>query len=267
MGLQSLALRNPFRSLFGASRRHRLLAVLPFRDEMRFLPDWFANVSPHVDGVVALDDGSRDGSADFVARQPKVVALLRQDRKPAEAWDCGANRRRLYAAAGAEGAQWILGLDADERLEREFRRRAEREIERLESRGLTAGAVRLRELWDRPDRMRVDGVWGIKRPGRLFAYRDHAELDQRRLHGHWPPIDSLRRDGEGSEAFEPLDLEVYHLRMLRAEDRARRRDRYNDLDPERRFQAMGYDYLADTEGLSVLPLPAGREYEPRPRTP
>ena len=131
---------------------------------------------------------------------------------------------------------------------------------------MTAGAVRIRELWDRPDRMRVDGVWGIKAPGRLFAYREHAELDPRRLHGHWPPLDSLRRDAEGRESFEPLDLEVYHLRMLRAEDRERRRDRYNGLDPERRFQAMGYDYLTDTACLAVVPLPPGREFKPMPRS-
>ena len=98
--------------------------MLPFRDEMRFLPGWFANVLPHVDGVVALDDGSSDGSAEFVGAQPKVEALLHTGRRAAEPWDCGANRRRLYAAAGDCGAQWIVGLDADERVERDFRRRA-----------------------------------------------------------------------------------------------------------------------------------------------
>ena len=52
--------------------------------------------------------------------------------------------------------------------------------------------------------------------------------------------------------------------MVRPEDRERRRERYNRLDPERRFQAIGYDYLVDPTGLEVVPLPAGREYEPMP---
>ncbi len=231
---------------------------------MRFLPGWFANVAPHVDGVVAFDDGSTDGSAEFVAHQPKLVALVRGGRRGSQPWDCGANRRRLYAAAGAHDAQWILGLDADERIERDFRRRAEAEIDRLEALGVTAGAIRIRELWDRPDRMRVDGIWGRKANGRLFAYRADALLDDRRFHGHWPPLDSRIRLPDGREIYEPLDLEIYHLRMIRAEDRQLRRERYNALDPERRFQAIGYDYLTDPQGLVVSPLPAGREYEPMP---
>ena len=251
----------------GIELRPRLIAVLPFRDEMRFLPGWFANVLPHVDGVVAVDDGSADGSAEFVAQQPKVLQLLRRPRRPAEDWDCGANRRDLYWEAGRLGAEWILGLDADERLERDFRKRAESEIRRMDAAQIRAGSIRVRELWNRPDRMRVDGIWGRKAHGRLFRFDASARLDDRKLHGHWPPLDMRRRRGDGSEYFEPLDLELYHLRMVAAADRERRRDRYNALDPERLFQAVGYEYLTDPTNLEVVPLPEGRDYEPMPEDP
>ena len=45
----------------GSTRRVRLLALLAARDEMEQLPAWLRNIAPHVDGIVALDDGSRDG--------------------------------------------------------------------------------------------------------------------------------------------------------------------------------------------------------------
>ena len=50
--------------------------------------------------------------------------------------------------------------------------------------------------------------------------------------------------------------------MIHVQDRERRRDRYNRLDPARAFQKIGYDYLTDAAGLLVETLPSGREYTP-----
>jgi glycosyltransferase involved in cell wall biosynthesis len=44
--------------------RIRLICVTPFRNERRYLADFLANVAPQVDGIVALDDGSSDGSGE-----------------------------------------------------------------------------------------------------------------------------------------------------------------------------------------------------------
>ena len=87
------------------------------------------------------------------------------------AWDEVGNYRRLVEAALRHGATWAVSIDADERVERDFRRRAERVIARGRWLGLSAYAVRLRELWDAPDQYRSDGVWGRKGPARLFRLR------------------------------------------------------------------------------------------------
>ncbi len=243
----------------GPRRRPRLLALLAFRDEMRFLPEYFANVRPHVDGVVALDDGSGDGSADYVAAQSEVLHLIRRPARTPHVWDDAANHRLLVEAAREFAPDWLLGLDADERLERDFRARAEREIRAGERAGRLAFRLTVRELWDDPLRYRADGVWGDKSSARLFAARpDHVFHDQR-LHCHWAPLNS-RVDGD----FPRADLVFYHLRMLHAEDRTARRARYEAADPERAFQAIGYDYLTAIEGLRLEDVATDRAYAPLP---
>ena len=99
--------------------------------------------------------------------------------------------------------------------------------------------------------------WGSKRFARFFRHRDDAEVDPRLVHGHWAPLNS--RTGGG---FPPGDLYLYHLRMLEPAARLARRQRYERLDPDCRYQAIGYAYLTDTDGLRLERLPPGREYEP-----
>lgn len=245
------------------ARRHRLLALLVVRNEMRFLPGWFENVLPHVDGVVALDDGSTDGSADFIASQPGVLELIRVPPREPHVWEDGLNHRHVIEAALRHQPDWMLGIDADERLEREFRTRAEAEIQRAEKKGYAAYSVHLRELWDSPRTYRADGAWGKKLRARLFKNVPGLAFDLRKLHGQWAPRNGFRvLLGIIPLGYPTADLILYHLRMIDARDREARRDRYNQLDPDRRFQREGYDYLTDAKGLQLRELPAGREYEP-----
>ncbi len=227
------------------ARRTRLIALLAVRDGMRHLPGFFRNVAPQVDGIVALDDGSSDGSADLLTQHKAVIEVLRRpvDRPT---WDEVGNHRALIAAALRHDAEWIMCVDADERLEREFRTRAERVIARGGWLGYSAFAVRLRELWDTPDQYRVDGVWGRKRVVRLFRAREDHEFDPAPIHGVKAPLQA-RRLGR----FPNGDLTIYHLGMLRPDDREHRRRRYEHADPDRRWQRIGYEYLTDMRGLRL----------------
>jgi hypothetical protein len=67
---------------------------------MRFLPGFVRNVGPQVDGIVALDDGSTDGTGDYLASRPEVIELIRvPPERPA--WDEPGNHRRLVESASS----------------------------------------------------------------------------------------------------------------------------------------------------------------------
>lgn len=57
-------------------------------------------------------------------------------------------------------------------------------------------------------------------------------------------------------------LNLYHLKMIDPARRSARRDPYSFLDPHRRDQAIGYDYLADATGVQLEPIPPDRRYHP-----
>jgi hypothetical protein len=245
----------PSWGLFGAARRRvRLLALLAVRDGMRHLPGFLRNVAPQVDGIIAFDDGSADGSTELLEGHKSVLELLRGPRER-PAWDEVGNHRSLVGAALRHGAEWILSVDADERVEREFRIRAERVIARGSLLGYSAYAVRMRELWDDRDRYRADGVWGRKEVARLFRARPDHEFDAKSLHGSKAPMQGKRRG-----RYPRADLTMYHLGMLRPEDRAARRARYEREDPDRRWQSIGYEYLTDERGLRLRRIRAGRAF-------
>jgi hypothetical protein len=223
---------------------------------MRFLPGYLASLAPNVDGIVALDDGSTDGTHELLQSSPHVLEVVRvpPDRPR---WDEVGNHRQLVQAALRHAPDWLVSVDADERVERDFRTRAERVIRRGHRSGHSAYALRLRELWGSRKRYRIDGVWGNKAPARLFRARPDHEFDTRPLHAHKAPLQA--RDSQGR--FPVADLIVYHLRMVRPEDRLARRRRYEALDPEARWQPReGYAYLTDEDGLRLRRMGRRRRF-------
>jgi hypothetical protein len=210
-------------------QRPLVLAVFSFRYDAHLVPDLIANLEPIVDGWVMYDD-----------------------RASLEAHSDERHRRRtLVDAARALGAKWILAVDADQR----FEARLANAMPQLTSQWRpTAWTFNGREMYT-PNRYRVDGVWGEKRRARLFSMYPAQDLTGPVLHGRWFPED-------GSYKIRHSGFNLYHLRMINAERRRLRRDLLNALDPEQRFQAIGYDYLANEEGARFEEIPPGREYYP-----
>ena len=168
----------------------------------------------------------------------------------------GLNHRRLVEGAWDLGADWLFGIDADERVERNFRDRAQAEIRRAQWSGQDALWVHFRELWDSADRWRADGIWGQKRKAALFRSDRTHRFDERRVHAMWPSYPP--RHGDWPHA----DLVLYHLRMIHAADRLERVQKFRRIDPDCVWQPMGYDHLLDETDLELRSLEPGRDYIP-----
>lgn len=216
------------RSGFRALPHPSVVCLTSFRYDAHLVPDMKRNLAGVVDGFVLWDD-----------------------RQAAQKYSSEPERRaRLLAAARDLGANWVLGVDPDERFEPAMAARI---------RDLTAGPDRiwtfdLRELWS-PTSWRSDGIWAKKAVARLWPL--HPELEHRfqPLHSSWAPQDSgLPRKMAG--------IALYHLKTIDARRREKRSALYAALDPERKFSGRGYDYLKDETGLELTEIPPERMYQP-----
>jgi len=213
-------------------RRRKVLAIFSFRYDAHLVPDLIANLEPIVDGWVAFDD--RHGRDAFGDERQRLDALI-------------GEARRL-------GADWVLAVDPDERFEARLAEGIDRLLHR---RRPTVWSFQLREMFT-PTAYRTDGVWDGRLRNRLFPLLEDLRFDELPLHGHRVPVGGRYRQRNSG-------FNLYHLRMIAPERRRLRRDLNKALDPERRLQEIGYDYLADDAGAVLEEIPRGRGYRPAHR--
>ncbi|MCC6734933.1 MAG: hypothetical protein IT534_02255 [Bauldia sp.] len=213
-------------------RRHarpNVVAIFSFRYDAHLVPDLITNIAPVVDGWVAYDDRA---STEVFSNE----------------W---VRRKALIETAQSLGARWILAIDPDERVERRLANRLPR-LTRTDQ--PTAWLFRLREMYA-PDRFRVDGLWRTKQRARLLSLHDDLRFDLPELHAPWQAIYPRYRLRDARQ-------NLYHLKMITPDRRLLRRDLYKALDPDGRYQAVGYDYLADEDGLRLRKVGWRRRYDP-----
>jgi len=92
----------------------RVVALLPFKDEEWILPAYLSSVAPVVDEIVAIDDGSTDGSRRLVENAGGYV-IANTDVVQA-GWAEHSVRQTLLRVGRERGGTHFLGLDADEAL-------------------------------------------------------------------------------------------------------------------------------------------------------
>jgi len=211
--------------LFG--RGPRVIAVFSYRYDAHLVPDLIENLRPAIDGYAAYDD--------------RAATSLFSDEP--------ARRLALIDAARGMAARWVLFVDPDERHEPAL---AEKMRTFTAAEGRVVWGFNFRELY-KQDAYRTDGLWGRKKRFTLFPLLEGQVFDDAALHGPHHPKGYKRR---------LTGLNIYHLRMIARQRRVARRDLYTALDPTAVHQAVGYEYLADDEGMVLKKIPRKRLYRP-----
>lgn len=207
----------------------KIVLIFSFRHDYNLVPDLIDNVSGFIDDYVSWDDRNNKG---LYFHEGKI-------------------RRHLITEAKKKGADWILGMDPDER----FERTAEKKIKILtKSKEKIIYGFHYRELYT-PSQYRIDGVWGGKKRFSLFPAFEDQKFMNLQVHQPWHPINNDYK-------FVETELNLYHLKMIDPQNRKDRKFLFNKLDPGKKIQKIGYDYLDDEKGMKLKRIPFRRRYIP-----
>jgi glycosyltransferase involved in cell wall biosynthesis len=223
----------------------KLVCLTPFRNAVNHLPGYFASVAGFCDGIVALDDGSTDDTAERLQDHPLTLRLLRNPQRPSYAgWDDAENRSRLLDAAGEFEPDWIVQLDADEQMDVEAGAALRDFLEAEGCREFAYGFEVCRMIGDACHFDRTLAVY------RLFAYRAGLRFPRKKL--HFVPIPTAIT----RERWFLLRLRLKHFASLTADLRRQRFDKYRVADPGNEWQ-KSYDNLL-VEPRDLKPWEGGR---------
>jgi glycosyltransferase involved in cell wall biosynthesis len=87
----------------------KLVMMLRVKDGIFFVHEWLACYEKLVDEIIALDNGSTDGTYEALKAHPKVVDVLRT-----EGYNEGRDKNLLYEHVRKRKPDWCIWLDVDE---------------------------------------------------------------------------------------------------------------------------------------------------------
>lgn len=83
--------------------------MLRVKDGILFAEEWLKRFETLADEIVALDNGSTDGTYEMLKAHPKVVEVVRT-----EGYNEGRDKNLLYERVRERKPEWILWVDIDE---------------------------------------------------------------------------------------------------------------------------------------------------------
>ncbi|WP_024631386.1 MULTISPECIES: glycosyltransferase family 2 protein [Paenibacillus] len=225
----------------GTTRPHVTLSMIVRNEEHRYLRQALETHRPWIDRAVIIDDGSTDNTVALCQEMLEGIPLTLIVNPASLFADEVSLRKQQWETTVATGPEWILNLDADEILTTDFG------IVRNQLLGGTEDAIyfRLFDMWSETH-YRDDEYWQAHAYYRPFLvrYRPEWSYEWKETPQHCGrfPL-TIQHFAYGCHSPR-----VKHYGWARAEDRIRKYERYQALDPDARYGwKEQYESILDTE--------------------
>ena len=155
---------------------YRLVGMVAVKDEAQNIARWLQRNGEFLDGIVALDDGSTDGTTELLRHHPKVISFIH--RPPGTPWYLVKNLQHILSEAKKTGAEWLFHLDADDIMEAKLSEVLDELLKQKE-----VGRYRFQEitLWRSTQEYRID------KPEKYHRITNHPMLIRNHPALSWVP--------------------------------------------------------------------------------
>lgn len=207
-----------------------IVAALRVKNEARWIKDVLDSVK-WCNATYLMDDHSTDRTREIAKRSGAVVM-----ESPFADFDEARDKEWLCAriAEKHKVGTWVLLIDGDEVLEPG----GEAAIWKLLANNTNslAWSLRILYLWDSPDQIRVDGIYGRFRRPSLFRMIGNYNFKRTGPKGnlHCSSVPAVHM-----ASVKKCDIALLHYGYMNKADRIRKWKYYNGLDPHNRME--GYD--------------------------
>lgn len=193
--------------------------------------------------VVLLDNADVDIDADCIIKMKYPESIP---------WNDNANIFTNLIMAARMEADWYFVLDSDEDFD--YRLQTKDDLKNLiafaEKDNCTVINGPFREMWEKPDEYRSDGIWGRKTRIRIrknWLKEEHVVIKNPlgyRLHSSVWGVNYPHK-------IYQSDYAIYHYGCYNEFMRQQRVNKYKQCDPNNVFQPMGYYYMLDYTNLET----------------